>query len=163
MDQNTSIVWTFLFLAYKNGLLEKNLQLLNGVLDPHTDLGLVLASMEDSLTEADRAKINVLILDKALPMLKTITDEKFIEGTRILMDILQPALVRIVQNANYDVAVLSERLSMVVRLLLSLKPLTLLMAPAVIDLALAQKPRFSVRFLLRRLRKKIIKAQGEIR
>jgi len=162
MDRDTLIVWTFLFLAYKNGLLEKNLQILNGILDPNTDLSLVLGSMEDNLSESDRALIDVTIQDKVLPLVQVLSDENFIRGVRILLDILQPSLERSVKNAGYDLGILREKINMLIRLTTSLKPLSVLMAPAIIDHIIKQKPPLTVRFLLRRIRKKILKAKGDI-
>lgn len=154
MDQNTLVVWTFLLLAYKNGLLDKNLQVLNGILDPNTDLSLVLAAMEDSLSGADRARIDVNVQDKVFPLLQILSDEKFMQGIRILLDILQPALERTVRNAGYDAGVLKEKVDVLIRLATSLKPLSLLMAPAIIDLIIKQKPSWTIRIVLRRMRKK---------
>lgn len=161
MDRNTSTVWTFLFLAYKHGLIEKNLQILNGILDPKLDLGLILGSMEDSLSESDRALIDVTIQDTILPLLPVISDENFLRGFRILLDILQPYIVRTIKNTGGDLGILTEKMQMLIRLGSSLKPLSVLMAPAVIDHIIKQKPSWSIRFVLRRLRKKILKAKGD--
>jgi len=160
MDQNTQVIWNFLLLAYKNGFLEKNLQILQGILDPKTDLGLLLASMEDSLSETGKSGLDLIdagINDKAVPLLKILSDENFMQGARILLDILQPTLERIVKDSNYDMVKLGEKITLITRLTVSLKPVTMLMAPALIDLIIKQKPAWTIRFVLRRIRKKILK------
>jgi hypothetical protein len=49
------------------------------------------------------------------------------------------------------------------RLISSLKTITVLMAPTIIDLIIKQKkPAWSMRFVLRKIRKKILKSKGDI-
>ncbi|PKL39627.1 MAG: hypothetical protein CVV44_05245 [Spirochaetae bacterium HGW-Spirochaetae-1] len=162
MDQNALIVWNFLFLAYKNGLLEKNLQVLQGILDPHIDLSLVLGSMEDNLSVADRTNIDVAVRDKALPLLQFFSDENFIRGVGLLLDIFQPVLEKSVREAGYDLGKVMEKANIAMRFASSLKPLTVFMAPVIIDYAIAQKPSWTTRLVLRRMKKKILKAKGDI-
>jgi|GEM_PF-5425432 len=162
MDQNALIVWNFLSLAYKNGLLEKNLQVLHGILDPQIDLSLVLGSMEDNLSVADRTNIDVAVRDKALPLLQFFSDENFIRGVGLLLDIFQPVLEKSVRETGYDLGKVMEKANIAMRFASSLKPLTVCMAPVIIDYVIAQKPSWTTRLVLRRMKKKILKAKGDI-
>ena len=163
MKNDTLALWNFMFLSYKHNLTEKQIQILGKSLDPKTDLGVVLGDMEDKLSMADRTAINSLIQDKVMPLIKDLSDENFIKGLGLLADITQPVMVRLMKKAMSDPALMSENIQVATRLVSSLKTITVLMAPTIIDLIIKQKkPAWSMRFVLRKIRKKILKSKGDI-
>src|SRR3990172_880104 len=163
MERDTLALWNFMFLSYKHNLTEKQIQILGKALDPKTDLGVVLGDKEDKLSVADRTAINSLINDKIFPLIKDLSDENFISGLSLLTDIMQPVIVRLMKKAASDPVQMSENIQVATRLISSFKTITVLMAPTIIDLIIKQKkPAWSMRFVLRKIRKKLLKAKGDI-
>jgi len=163
MERDTLTLWNFMFLSYKHNLTEKQIQILGKVLDPKTDLGAVLGDMEDKLSVADRTAINSMIHDKIMPLLKDLSDENFISGISLLTDIMQPIIVRLMKKASSDPAQMSENIQVATRLASSLKTIMALMAPTIIDLIIKKKkPAWTMRFVLRKIRKKLLIAKGDI-
>ncbi|MEN6476340.1 MAG: hypothetical protein ABFD81_20165 [Syntrophaceae bacterium] len=92
MEAQSQVMWNFINLAYRRGLIDELMPLVGRLMDPAAELGDFLAQMEDALADADFSPFESLWNETMQPAIASLTNETAIDTLRSLLKILRPML-----------------------------------------------------------------------
>jgi len=92
MEAQSQVMWDFINLAYRRGLIDELMPIVGRLMDPDAELGDFLSQMEDALAEADFGTFERLWSDVMQPAIASLTNEGAIDTLRSLLRILRPVL-----------------------------------------------------------------------
>ena len=90
MEAQSQVMWNFINLAYRRGLIDELMPLVGRLMDPAAELGDFLSQMEDALAEADFSPFENLWNETMQPAIVSLTNEASIDTLRSLLKILRP-------------------------------------------------------------------------
>lgn len=148
------VVWNFMELAYRTGLLDECLEIIGNAIGPDIDMLEQFAGLERLGEETDFQSIDGKF-GELIPIIKQLTDEDVIEGLKILLRLMKPYIDQAMRDIH-SIEELKEKGLNIIKALYSLRDVGLAVAPFAINKILEKKPSWKTRFILKRIRKRIL-------
>jgi len=90
MEAQSQVMWNFIDLAYRRGLIDELMPIVGRLLDPAAELGDFLSQMEDALADADFGPFENFWKEAMQPAIISLTSEAAIDTLCALLKILRP-------------------------------------------------------------------------
>ena len=108
MEAQSQVMWNFMNLAYRRGLIDELMPLVGRLMDPDAELGDFLSRMEDALADADFSPFEGLWNEIMQPAIVSLTNDEAIDTLRSLLKILRPLFAIAAANRSAIIQTLQD-------------------------------------------------------
>ena len=132
MEAPARVVWDFLEIAYRKGLIDDFLEMASNAMDQDADALEQLGNLEDAMCQMDLEAFEVRSEEVLLPVLAALSKEKVMERLKTIMSFSRPFIEDRVRHAEKStISNIIEVLKITAQSILPLKTVIVAIAPAI--------------------------------